>query len=305
MYKSEGLSSARFWYEETNDLDWLVDKYVEWATRKDYCVFKRVSDGKIVAVDASKRGNAVYRWRVLGRFKQLQNRISDLSKLCGEKRSQLLYVTLTYGGKYRGADTWSDVGKHWNQFMYEVRRAYGEVYAVRTFEAQKDGTPHIHAVLFFMSSSFAVFPHRSKRNSRMYYRIHGVGKRLKKFWRRGHSDWSGVLNLERLFNYIFKYLAKNLKLVKENSKGMALMWVHRKRSFSISRNLLRLAVNSITKTPEEEVDEKEAWILVGVFTCEIDLRFVDILWMQLWKKGGPDGRDMYDIQYRRRGILEN
>lgn len=295
---SLSLSRTRY-FTNMIDLDELIEAYVEWAERPDYLIFRNEETGEFKAVPASKRGNSIYAKRVQKRFDRLY-RLSKADIMPHRQErlySSVLMSTLTYTRQIPRQEAWDRVAEDFNRYMSHLRDRYGRVSAVRCFEAQKDGYPHIHVILVFHDYRFKTFQHGKTRR---------VSKKseLEAFWSDkeylGFSDYQALNSWRHGLNYLVKYLHKSLSLSNLSKKqenqsvkpststlrNLALLWVHRKRAFSISRRLDTLV--SITQS------EKEAskWVLHAIFTCsDVDLTKVKILDVRKWGDGS------FEIEY--------
>jgi len=243
-----------------DNLRLLQDLYSYWRDEAEFIVLKKEyllieKEAEFVAVKCSKRGNDVHERRIRDRLGWLEREISDLKffKLEDFKadkappRSKLLWVTLTYDVK-RGdlPYAWENIGEDFNRFMAAVRSRWGEVSCLRTWESFENGYPHIHAILVFKEVEFTVFPFFSEKEGRILFRIKEKAE-FEAYW---HSwlDIQAISSTSALFNYIRKHQKKILLglsgEVNEGEAGfsrkvkglvtMALCWIFRKRSFSVS-----------------------------------------------------------------------
>jgi len=73
------------------------------------------------------------------------------------QKTKVLFVTLTYRRDGRIDSAWEDVGKDYNRWISGLRRRYGKIHVLRNWEAQSDGYPHIHCVLYFEEREFETF----------------------------------------------------------------------------------------------------------------------------------------------------
>ena len=198
-------------------------------------------ENETFAVKCAKRGNDVYRSRVRRRFEGLSTMMDKLVFFNpndhGPKRTRALWGTLTYDSKLCSfRDAWVKIGIELNRFMSFVRRQFGKVSCLRVFEAFGNGYPHIHAILLFESTSFNVF-----RDSRGQFRI-GSKDVLAKGWH-SNIDVKGMSTLAGGFNYLKKYLLKNINAGNSDSKAvetLALCWAFAKRAFSVSGQFRRM-----------------------------------------------------------------
>lgn len=140
----------------------------------------------------------------------------------------------------------------WNRYINGLRKKYGKMAVFRVWEAQENGYPHLHAILFFKEKEFEVFHHNGA------WRVHEKGE-LAEGWNCGFSDFEALGSVHGGIRYVAKYLGKvhglalgysaeaeekhsyggegsNLgKLISNASiNTLSLMWVFRKRSFALS-----------------------------------------------------------------------
>lgn len=268
--KGDSLNYARYRYFKNFDDNQLKDDYLRWVKRRDYCIFKNQDTGQLIAALASKRGNQIYHNRVMRRYAHLKKVTKELRRFAERSFTQVLWVSYTYAPPHT-PDLWSRVGTDWNKYITRMRKAYGGIDVIRVFESTKKGNPHIHAILFFRERKFRVYRHYSKQDKKWKWRV-PENRELQKHWVHGYSDNQGVTVLERIMRYIMKYLSKQLKNIDDNALLLARMWVYRKRSYSISRNILDLKLKYTLDLPINSIIQtKESWILIGIWNIEYDL----------------------------------
>jgi len=163
----------------------------------------------------------------------------------GVKRTRALWVTLTYDVKRCDfKDAWRNIGVEFNRFMAYVRKKFEKVSCCRVFESFENGYPHIHCILLFETTWFAVF-----RDKKSQFRVHSK-KVIAKGWH-SNVDVKAMSSLAGGFHYLKKYLLKNIDVEKKDSKvlkTLALCWAYRKRAFSVSgffRQLLHDLINTM------------------------------------------------------------
>jgi hypothetical protein len=72
---------------------------------------------------------------------------------------------------------------------------------------------------------------------------------LKRSWKQGYSDFVLCNTVNGAFKYAGKYLMKGVSVERAGSKavkGLAMCWVFRKRSFSLSGHFAKLYADEIT-----------------------------------------------------------
>lgn len=92
--------------------------------------------------------------------------------------SSALWVTLTYDTKLSSRiEAWEgQIGSAFNRFISALRRKYGKISVLRTWEASEKGYPHVHAILLFHDAQFSVFPHFSMKQGTFSFRIYEKGE---------------------------------------------------------------------------------------------------------------------------------
>jgi hypothetical protein len=143
--------------------------YSDWVLDDDYILLEfTVDDVKTIhALKASKRGNDVEQDRA---EKRLRNMALVLLPYAGFGKTRLLNVTMTFGSAVTGGSidqAWQRVREDWNRFLSALRKRYGRILVIRSWEAFKKGYPHIHAILAFEDASFdVVFDKKGKTRIR-------------------------------------------------------------------------------------------------------------------------------------------
>lgn len=297
------------------DLNRIIAYFITFAKQIEYIILKKTHihthENKFKAVKASKRGNDVYANRVKNRFDRLIE-LPGYKNYEYKNRSQnhqtnIIYATLTLSREKPLAEAWYGIGVLFNRYKSALTRKYGKINVIRVWEAHKDGYPHIHAIFIFEEKWFTAFWHRGRKKH--CWRIKEY-RDLKKYWKYGHSDIKSVDSFRGGVFYLKKYLSKTIVNVdalmndytledytekqKENAiTTMAMLWIFRKRSFSISRDtfdLIRELHNSNTEDKKQliqtdlEGNMVYSWSLVGFFSGKIIQNRV-ILWsVQLTNK---------------------
>lgn len=264
------LSRALSQYASSGDLEGLASDFLEWSRVPMFMIFRSRTTGALKIVPSARRGNKAYAHRVRSRLRDLRTRLLSMERYCGKSRTRTLFFTLTYRRDVSLQEAWMRVAKDWNIFTTRLRKEFGKVSYVRVFEAHCDAYPHVHAVLFFHDRDFGIQGKRGR------YRLVRYPSFFKELWPHGFSDISGVEVLLRLMNYIFgTYFGKGHLATEQNALGLAMMWIHRKRVFSVSRDLDRLDRETIIQTEESE------WMLLGFVVLPVEHQnhtFVSVEW---------------------------
>ena len=281
--------------QDLSDLGLLEALYVHWRDFEERVVLRSLMvDRETLAnvwryksIKCSKRGNDVYVWRTKKRLNWLSSmeniEFFNVKDVALDKKvySQALWITLTYDTKRCSRDeAWLNIGVEYNRFISALRRRYGKVSVLRTWESSARGYPHIHAVLLFHEAKFSVFPHVSMKEGKFTFRI-SEKDQISELWHSPNVDIQAVSSTKKLFNYITKYQTKTL--MNSNSpngvKTMAMMWLFGKRGFSVSgdfrsqlHDLIRLKHNSnmveVQSRLDGSLEDKPVWEFVGVFSSK-------------------------------------
>lgn len=226
-----------------------------------------------------KTENKVKKW--LSKENSPQNiKFFDVKDFKTKKKvySQALWITLTYDTKRSSkTEAWLNIGVEWNRFISALRRRYGKISVLRTWESSEKGYPHVHAVLLFHEAKFEVFPFLSVEEGKFSFRIKNKNE-IASYW---HSfvDVQAISSTKKLFNYMRKYQTKTL-LNSDSPKGvltMALMWLFRKQGFSVSgdfkkrlHDLIMVLHNSNMVLVQSFLfgghEDVPIWEFVGVFS---------------------------------------
>ncbi|NLE05041.1 MAG: protein rep [Crenarchaeota archaeon] len=232
-------------------LDQLVDQYLEWVKIATYMILTKWNKQKwkndVFAVKCAKRGNDVYVSRVKSRFRGLEKHSEDIlffnPKDRGSKKTQALFVTLTYDSKLcQYGQAWEQIGTQFNSFMSYVRSKFGQVSSCRVFEAFDNGHPHIHCILLFKGHSFSVF-----RDGKGQFRVHEKDV-IAEGWH-SNVDVKAMSSVSGGLKYLKKYLLKGVDSETADRKGLktlTLCWAYRKRAFSVSGQFRKSLTDLIT-----------------------------------------------------------
>lgn len=203
--------------------------------------------------------------------------ISFFNRKNRSKRHQtkVLFITLTYRRDGRIDTAWEDLGVDYNRWISALRRRYGKIQVLRAWEAQKDGYPHIHCVLFFEDIEFETFFYNGK------WRI-DAKRILSKNWHWGFADVFALSDLGAGVGYVVKYLTKVHRTVvdgrfdRKSVLTLAMMWIFKKRAFSLSRGFEALVVEEEEKEERRYVGQVDlegnpifTWILVGFWAGDL------------------------------------
>lgn len=273
------LARVRYaFHNETIGLDEVKGLYQTWVNQDEGLVLQlqygsdRDFEKKTIGVKCSKRGNDVYRWRSKGRISKLDSVIDEFDPKLG-KTTNVLFVTLTDNPVLRiDREAWERIGERWNRFLSNIKKRYGRVEFVRSFESTKKGRPHIHAQLIFKDAIFHTFEDPEGR-----LRVEEK-EGIARFWD-SFVDVQSPRTKSAVLDYIVKEVFKHAVDQQEDQTTLSLLWLYRKRSFSISRGfsrsiarLDRLMHNSNQKLRALDlfglpIDDMRGakWVCLGVF----------------------------------------
>lgn len=273
-----GLSSARYVYDAFGDEAELVESFVEWVNTPVYIILKdKLRDGHYKSFRGAKRGDSFYCYKTLNRWDTLTDTIQDDDYNVGRSMTGAVWVTLTYAEQQE--ENWDTIGRDFNRFISSLRKRYGEIDVVRVWESHKSGLPHAHAILLFREKRFKTFRYNE------VWRLEAKSE-LAECWKYGISDWQGIYNLRGMLGYLKKYMRKFLSHdVKHATRNLAKLWIHRKRTFSVSRRLDTAMSNSNPKSSQSngqhtldgEFIPSEDWEVVCVVSSMVALEKVQIL----------------------------
>ena len=231
------------------------------------------------AVKAAKRGNDVYAWRLKKRLEHLKS-IPDVKFFNYKDRStrhktRALFVTLTYSRDDRFDVVWGEVGSDYNRWITGLRRLFGKIEVVRAWEGHGDGYPHIHCVLLFEETEFVTFFYNGK------WRINRRDD-ISRNWHFGFVDVLALSSIRVGVGYVVKYLTKVHRVLigkraeEKHVLTLALMWIFKKRAFSVSRGFRVLISNVSCKLKslgqvDLEGNSIYKWVLVGFWAGSIDV----------------------------------
>ena len=277
------------------DVEDVIERYLTWVSQDEYLLLQRTViepgvhgstkwDSQYIAVKCSKRGNDVYRHRVRNSLSSVLQGLPNLSFfnprdrdfVSKKTKTPLISVTLTYDTKRCSInEAWENIGKEFNRWISNLRKKFGSISIIRTWEAFQNDYPHINAILLFHDTDFRVFRYKSK------FRV--INKAA--FSQHWHSyvDVRAVANLKTDVSYIMKYITKEL-FTDKAILTLAMLWIFRKRSFSVSRDFASMIrrldfhmhnSHQVSLTGEK-ITELE-WHFIGIFS-KSDLSINENVW---------------------------
>lgn len=238
--------------------EYAVEEYQNWVSLAFYVFLERfnnISEEYEYSVFRSrKRGDEKYARMVKRRFYALGEIVGDQEffglKDRGNVSSPVLFATLEYNAnRFQLFDAWKRVGEDLNRWKSYIRRKFGKFASVRVWEAHESAYPHIHIALVFENRSFFGGYLNGKRGKGKF-RVKGQDfSVLRNSWQHGFSDFVLCNSVKGAFKYAGKYLMKGISVKEAGSKalkGLAMCWLFRKRSFSLSGYFAKLYTDEIT-----------------------------------------------------------
>lgn len=242
---------------KNGDLQGLVDYYEAWRDFPEYLVLQKQvgspnPEKTTIAVKCSKRGNEIYRSRVRKRLAWMEE-LPDLQFFNDQELSQgrattrMIFFTLTYDTKRCSIEeAWENVGSEYNTWISRLRYLDPGLSVIRVWQAFGNGYPHIHGVILFRDLNLHV---AFKQEETIQGRTHSVYRVKEKeiFEGSWHSwvDVAACYSMRGALSYCRRYITRqvlkgqsySLPLYQggsQTSQDQAMMWIYRKRSFSVS-----------------------------------------------------------------------
>lgn len=303
------------------DLETVRFLYRTWRDDPEYLLLQKQtihSDGSTdhltIASKCSKRGNDKYTIRSKKRIDTFRIRgDSDVVFLDFKKARQkafVFFVTLTCPVReVRLTDAWTSwISEKWNRWITGMRKQYGKISAFRVWESTERGYPHVHAMLVFRECEFDVERHFSEDG--VTWR---VALETKNQWA---ERWGGFVDVRaaRTYSGILRYLEKRIlkgtdktgsesesfeKAMAAGDLTMAMMWLFRKRSFALSKDLQKAMMDKLQAAADlialkrnsnpgtlSPTGDRVLWVVLGVFGAseigvEAHVWFSEVDWPSL------------------------
>jgi hypothetical protein len=280
----------------------LTSAYETWVGFDEHIVVhganRKTGEDLYLAIKASKRGNDVYRRKVKKRFEAFDTvpnasffNDSDIAK--GTAFTPCLFFTLTYDTKFCSLeDAWLNIGIEFNRWISRLQQKYGRISVLRTWQDFNNGYPHVHGVLLFKEHEFKI---QYKEESPV---LHGETKTIYRI--EGHEDFrqswhsfvdvSACYNVKGAISYARRYITRGIMKGEDyrspmqdggslSSQCLALNWLYRKRSFSVSGDFRKLVSDLIASKRNSKlvflqncldgsslpVSDGWVWSLIGVY----------------------------------------
>lgn len=197
------------------------------------------------AFKMAKRGNDGHKAR-------LKNKFSPLIDTCSHNkafrfipdgsvrgRTPALMLTLTYDTSLCSMDdSWLNVGSELNLFLSNVRRHYGDISVLRSFESFSNGFVHVHLVILFHSHSFSCSRYLNAKSGKFEYLVPLSDKDfLSDSW---HSfvKVSGVASLGGVM-YVAKYIFSGV-FGEKSKRSLVSCWLFGRRQYGLSKDFVEV-----------------------------------------------------------------
>jgi len=258
--------------------DVYLELYQKWVQTDEFIILEKCDDEnhkpvETIIAKCAKRGNDVYLYRVKKRIREFNKLLSaelDFSKSRNYKTNMLM-VTLTNDQHDDIPTSWKKIGEAWNRYMTNLRKKYGKIEVIRTWESTQAGYPHIHALLLFKEQQFSTFQDKNGK-----WRI--LGKSEFENWEYGFVDVLAVKAIKAVYFYVLKYVVKCLKGGDDVIKGLppqgetegegglktlAYCWLFRKRAFSISKGFQSALDDLIVSKHNSNLEVENGQVLLA------------------------------------------
>jgi len=284
------------------ELSELTAFYRSWRDFDEYGVIQRQEwrgcdcIKKTIAVKCAKRGNDVYKRRVerrMGIFELSRGDVEFFKWNESAPRVSMLFVTLTWKVQGSVSESWEGVGQAFNRWITLLREKYGRISYARTWEATKQGFAHVHVMMLFNDSDFSAFKSMDAQYN-FVWRIEDKAE-FEKSWP-AFVDVRAVRTYSSVLRYLRKRIVEGTDKTDDQEAGdltKALMWIFRKRSFALSRDLaqklgdlIRDLRNSKRQSTLEGGVIEETWVWLGVYSAS-ELGLDGKVWVVELKRGIP------------------
>lgn len=249
-------------------------------------------------IKASKRGNDVYKHLVSKKLKPLQDlyNIIFFDEHDVNKKTCALFVTLTYDNKKCSPDqAWKNIGSEFHLFKANLKKQYRNIEVFRTWESTNHYYPHVHALIIFEEHEFMVISHKDKDGNITYRIPYKEKQKIQKYWY-SNIDIQALKDTKGGIQELTKYITKDL-CSKKGNKTNAMIWIHRKQSYSISKRFITAMqgwyINFNEPTNLDLINQMcnlnrdvVKWEFLGILRGR-DLGFFDAVWCLDLKKPPP------------------
>jgi hypothetical protein len=190
--------------------DEYLEAYKTWVKTDEWIILEKCDEEthnpvEVVITKCAKRGNDVYMFRVKKRIKEF-SKLLNTQLSCENVRNHktnMVMITLTNNQKHSIPKSWKEIGKAWNRYITALRKKFGRIEVIRTWESTEAGYPHIHALLLFKQQQFSTFQDKNGK-----WRI--LRKAEFENWEYGFVDVLAVRAVVAVYYYVLKYVVKTL-----------------------------------------------------------------------------------------------
>jgi hypothetical protein len=249
--------------EKVSDLEAI---YGLWKDHHEVLILKgeNLQTGEIryIGVKCSKRGNDVCSQRQLKKIRFLKQLKKDAyffsmeDAFAGKALSNVVWVTLTFDSKLSSLhDAWLHLAFYITRFLKNLEKKYGEIEHFLTPEVYPDqngaafGYPHVHMILLFKEAKFRVFPWMEKDEEgkeTLCYRIKEKDDVAEAGEWHSFIDVKALRNANGVASYCRKHIENTIQgESSEAAINNAVMWLYRKKSYSMSHGFRECFVEFI------------------------------------------------------------
>ena len=245
----------------------ITDIYREWRDTAEHIVLSYLEnyimdltedssyfDVRYMCVKASKRGNDVYKSLVKHKWKAVEevDPVEIFNEDWGEKHTPMISVTLTYAqGRAPVEAAWATFGEDFHLWLAKLRQEYGDFEYVRCWEATDSFYPHAHVLIAFKKTVFSVFEHTNEDGSRSWLIGEEASKKIESYWH-SFSDIKACQDTGTTLQHLVKYITKDI-FTKKGDKTNAMLWLHGKQAYAISKGFFSLLKASFADPGPSEV----------------------------------------------------
>lgn len=228
---------------------------------------------KFVYSLCSKRGNAVYRWRVNLKLKDFMSSLEsfdDMSLIVkdshGCRCGRFLMLVATVDPKVFSLVSYNskECSRFIELFRKRINRLFPGVRIARTFESFKNpysdsrGFLHVNFILF-LPESVRVYQHVSKRSGMVTWRLSDrlLLDSVKRCWMPGFCDVQAVATGHALLEYCFKYVTKYFRkdsCVRDQAFNNSVLTLFRKRSYSLPESFKKAVCDFLLSNSSPRLD---------------------------------------------------
>jgi len=244
---------GRFDLNDPDDQEKICRCYIDWLVDNNYILLECESDGKktYIVKKCSKRGNDVDMRYV---EKRLRHVATNIEPYAHYDSTRALKIVVTVNPERFNDDiesAWMELGREFNRFVSVLKRRYGDVSVLRSWESHSSGYPHIHAVVCFESKRWLVVGRLPDKNGHEQWRIPtAMSREIASGWGLGFLDVQAVVpdSIDEDIEDSVWYLIKSRRegdyrdvetWSKKRLLTMAITWYLGLRTWSSSRKLCR------------------------------------------------------------------